>query len=88
MINKYNGKKYPDFITIDAKGVDQIILKSIDYSTNFPIVICVETISFSTQGKGIKNEHLIEFIKSNGYLLYADTYNNSIFVKEAVWEKD
>jgi FkbM family methyltransferase len=87
MISKYFNKKYPDFITIDAEGVDEIILKSIDYSTNYPIVICVETISFSNHGKGIKNEHLIEFIKSNGYLLYADTYINSIFVKETVWTK-
>ena len=88
ILEKYLNNKFPELLTIDAEGVDEIILKSIDYSLNFPIVICVETISFSNVGKGVKNLDLIEFIKSNGYLLYADTYINSIFVKEDIWKRD
>jgi FkbM family methyltransferase len=79
--------KFPDFLTIDAEGVDEIVLKSIDFETNFPIVISVETISFSNTGKGEKNHDLIAFIQSRGYLLYADTYINSIFVRKERWER-
>lgn len=79
--------KFPDFLTIDAEGIDDIVLRSIDFEYNFPIVICVETISFSNSGKGMKNHELIAFIQSNGYILYADTYINSIFVRKERWER-
>jgi FkbM family methyltransferase len=79
--------KFPDFLTIDAEGVDDIVLKSIDFDNNFPTVICVETISFSKTGRGVKNQDLIGFVQSKGYLLYADTYINSIFVRRERWER-
>jgi len=87
ILGEYFNNKFPELLTIDAEGVDEIVIKSIDYSNNFPIVICVETISFSNEGRGVKDINLINYIKSNGYLLYADTYINSIFVKENVWKK-
>jgi FkbM family methyltransferase len=85
ILEKYADNKFPDLLTIDAEGIDELVLKSIDFETNFPIVICTETISFSNTGNGIKNVELIEFIKSNGYILYADTYINSIFVRKDRW---
>lgn len=72
--------KFPDLLTLDAEGVDEIILESIDYSKDKPKVICVETLSYSREGKGKKNHKLIEFIQSKNYILFADTYINSIFV--------
>lgn len=82
-----NNGVFPEFLNIDAEGVDEIILKEIDYEKNFPIVICVETISFSTSGNGIKNGSLIKFLEDKGYLVFADTYINTIFVRENVWRK-
>ncbi len=78
---------FPQFLNIDAEGVDELIIKSLNFEKNFPIVICIETISFSTKGDGKKNEDIINFIIEKGYLLYADTYINSIFVKEELWRK-
>ena len=75
-------------MSVDAEGVDEIIIKSIDFDRNFPIVICIETISFSTSGNGIKNMDLINYIVNNGYLHYADTNINSIFVRESFWRKN
>ena len=46
ILAQYSNNKFPNFLTIDAEGVDELILKSIDFKTNFPIVICVETLSF------------------------------------------
>ncbi|MET4083635.1 FkbM family methyltransferase [Pedobacter sp. UYP30] len=80
-----NNGLFPDFLSLDAEGIDELVIKSIDYS-NKPKVICVETLSFSSSGKGIKNEELIKFVEENDYLLYADTYINSIFVSKDIWE--
>jgi FkbM family methyltransferase len=87
VLTEYCNGQCPEFLTIDAEGVDEVVLKSLDLARNFPIVICVETISFSNTGKGEKNHALIDFIRSQGYLLYADTYINSIFVRKEKWEK-
>lgn len=78
---------FPQFLTIDAEGVDELIIKEIDFENNYPIVICIETISFSTSGNGIKNTDLIEYIESKGYLPYADTNINTIFVRKNLWRK-
>lgn len=85
IIHKYCNNSFPDFLSLDVEGMDEIILKSINYDKNSPIVICVETISFSENGNGIKNRTIIEFLESKGYLVYADTYINTIFVKKDKW---
>ncbi len=79
VIQRYSNNIFPDFLLIDAEGVDEIILKSIDYSRNFPKVICVETIDFST---GIERIGICDFLKSKGYIKYADTHINSIMVRK------
>ena len=87
VLSDYSEGVFPQFLSIDAEGVDEIIIKEIDFDKNFPIVICIETISFSTSGNGIKNKVLIEYIESMGYLVYADTNINTIFVKKEFWKK-
>jgi FkbM family methyltransferase len=88
VIQNYCGGKFPDFISIDVEGLDELIIKNIDYERNKPKVICIETISFSNTGMGIKNNQLINFIISKGYLLYADTNINSIFVLKDLWQRE
>lgn len=75
----------PDFISIDAEGIDDTVLKGLADNGILPKVICIETISFSTVGRGDKNTSLINDIISLGYLHYADTNINSIFVKRGLW---
>ena len=87
VIDEHNKGLFPHFLNIDAEGVDELIIKSLNFKENFPIVICIETLSFSTKGNGKKNKDIIDFIIEKGYLLYADTYINSIFVKEELWIK-
>ena len=85
VLDKHASGKMPDFLSIDAEGVDYDILTSIDFSKSRPPVICIETISYSRNGKGIKDTKLISYLTDRGYLLYADTNINSIFVDEKVW---
>jgi len=87
IIREHAGGVFPQFLNIDAEGVDELIINSIDFSNNYPLVICIETISFSTSGRGIKNTNLISKIENFGYLKYADTNINTIFVRKDLWEK-
>ncbi len=87
IIDEYNDGKFPHLLNVDAEGIDELIIKSIDYTSSYPLVICIETISFSTTGNGVKNASISNFLLSNGYMLCADTYINTIFVREDVWKK-
>lgn len=87
VINEFSNGIFPQFLSIDAEGIDELIIKSIDFDKNFPIIICIETISFSNSGNGLKNKELIKYIEQKGYLLYADTNINSIFVRESLWRR-
>lgn len=86
LLNSYNNGDCPDFMSIDAEGVDQIIVKDL-LVNNFarPLVVCIETISFSTTGNGNKNIEIIQMFEHNGYLNYADTNINTIFVRRDKW---
>jgi FkbM family methyltransferase len=89
ILKQYCNDGFPNLLTIDTEGVDELILNSIDFnSTNIPIVICIETISFSETGNGVKNRKIIEFLESKNYLYFADTNINSIFVHKSYWIKD
>jgi FkbM family methyltransferase len=85
IICEYCNGEFPDFLSLDVEGLELQILRKIDFVKNYPKVICVETISYSKKGDGQKEKKIIEYIEKNGYLLYADTYINTIFVKENLW---
>lgn len=77
--------KCPNVLFIDVEGLDYQILSSLNYDLYAPEVICIETISYETDGSGKKNNTIIEFLLSKNYMLYADTNINSIFVKKDFW---
>jgi len=76
-----------DILSMDVEGLDEALIRAIDFDRHKPLIICLETISYSATGHGVKNEDLIAFIKDKGYLLYADTNINSIFVLEHIWKR-
>jgi FkbM family methyltransferase len=83
VLRDYNHGRFPDFLTIDAEGIDEIIIKSIDFTQDCPLVICIETLSFSGTGKSSKNTKITDFLLKNGYMIYADTFINTIFLRES-----
>jgi hypothetical protein len=85
IIQNYCKGIFPDFLSLDVEGLDLKILQSINYEQSSPLIICVETISFSETGNGVKDIHIIQFLESKGYMVYADTYINTIFVKKDKW---
>ena len=87
IIEKYADHEFPKFLSLDVKGQDLMILQSIDYQASCPIVICVRTLMTSETGEEIKDEQIANFLSTQGYFIYADTYINTIFVKKNVWDQ-
>ena len=81
IIATYCGNRFTDFLSVDFLGMDNIILESINYETSSPIVICVKTMTFLPTGSTAKNTSIVKFLESKGYMVFADTYINTIFVK-------
>ncbi len=81
LIEKYNNGIFPDFLSLDAEGLDYEILNTIDFDNKAPKVICVETIEYSSDLSGKKEKEIIDFLVTKGYRVFADTFVNTIFEK-------
>lgn len=86
IMNKYVKGKVIDFISLDIEGMELPVLQTFDFHDFYPIVFCVETVSYSTNRQKEKRTDIIEFLKSKGYFVYADTYINTIFVRNDIWQ--
>jgi FkbM family methyltransferase len=85
IIEKYCNGIFPDFMSLDAEGMDFEILKSIDFDLSSPKVICVEAAEYSPIGAGKRRDELIDFLVGKGYYEYANTNLNAIMVKKDFW---
>jgi FkbM family methyltransferase len=85
IFEKYFNGHAPDFISIDVEGIDIDIIKSIDFIRYRPVVICVETLIFSDNRDAGKVPGISEFLSERGYIEYADTHINTIFVDRVRW---
>ncbi|MBS1966369.1 MAG: FkbM family methyltransferase [Chloroflexi bacterium SZAS-1] len=75
----------PYFLSIDIEGLELPILQELDFAALRPMVLCVETIEYTEDRTEQKRRDLIEFVQSKGYMIYADTYINTIFVDRQIW---
>lgn len=74
-----------DVISTDTEGFDLKIIKSINYKKHRPVVFCVETCGFN-MGKDKDGLDIIKFLTGQGYIVYADTFLNTIFVDREAME--
>ena len=74
----------PNFVSLDAEGVDVEILKSLDFDEFRPQVFCVETIVFDTQEK---TTEVSEFMQAQGYMIFGETHINTIYMDQRAWER-
>ncbi len=75
----------PNLLSLDVEGLDLPILLSLDFEHHAPDVVCVETLTYTEDRSERKITEIIEFMESRGYFVYADTYVNSIFVRQDKW---
>lgn len=80
-------EKKPNYVSLDIEGLDYDILESWDFDKLRPDVFCVETLTYTQNNTEEKIDDIINLMLSNGYVKYADTYLNTIFVSEAAWNK-
>ena len=87
VLAEHIGGKRIDLLSMDVEGLDDKLIMAWDFDLYKPLVICLETISYSATGRGTKNEEIIRYVIGKGYMLYADTNVNSIFVLENEWRR-
>jgi FkbM family methyltransferase len=76
-------KNPADIVSVDAEGYDFEILKSLDLKKYRPKIICAETLRFDESGKVQKQRDIIEYLEQSGYVIFADTNVNTIFLDKA-----
>lgn len=81
-----NFHHHPNLISLDVEGWDFLILDKFDFTRCRPEVFCLETLSYTDDNSERKLTEIIELMHLNGYLTYADTYINTIFVDRYSWE--
>jgi FkbM family methyltransferase len=74
----------PNLVSIDTEGMDLAILETFDFTTYRPEAFCIETI---TNIEARKMTEIIDFMGSKNYVVYADTFLNTIFVDQERWNR-
>ena len=80
-IIKDNFKNYPNFLSIDVEGLDYEVITSLDLEKYQIDIICIETLTYTENSQAEKSREIIEYMESKNYRVYADTYINTIFIK-------
>jgi FkbM family methyltransferase len=75
-----------NLVSMDVEGLELEILEAFDLQRYRPEVFCIETISYAINGAGVKSSELTEFMAASGYMVFADTFINTIFVDRCRWE--
>lgn len=78
-------KTCPNFVSLDVEGYDFDILKTFDFTAYRPEVFCLETIKYAQDNTEQKIPEIFDFMLSHGYMVYGDTYINTIFVDKVKW---
>jgi hypothetical protein len=75
-----------NLVSLDVEGLELEILESFDLQQYRPEVFCIETISYAIDGSGVKSSEVAKFMTARGYMVFADTHINTIFVDRSRWE--
>ena len=87
LIDQYCNARWPSLLCIDVEGYDDVIMDAIHFEhPNSPLVICAETAAYHPQGHGEKRTAYMQAIQQKGYVLWADTNLNSIFIRQDFWD--
>lgn len=77
----------PNLISLDIEGLDFQILKSLDFAKWRPEIFCIETLTYTEDKTEQKLNEIISFMLDQGYMVYGDTYINTIFVDRGAWAR-
>jgi hypothetical protein len=77
----------PDFLSLDVEGGDVAILRTMHDWPDRPTVVCAETLSFAELGTETKVGEVSSVLDGLGYIPYAETYINTVFVLKERWPR-
>lgn len=86
LLQKYFPDSRPVYVSLDVEGLDLQLLEAWDFSRWRPAIICVETLTYTQNKTASKVPEIFSVMERNGYIQYADTYINTIFVNQADWD--
>lgn len=86
VIKKYMNDTAPIIISLDVEGIEFEILKSIDFSKYKPYFFIIEMTEYSDKILSTKKLDVLEFMNKNNYVVVADTFVNSIFLRKDIFE--
>ena len=84
VIDEYCDGVFPDFMSLDTEGLDEMILSSLKDCPSLPKVICTETYEYGSSKNHIPE--VCKILEPLGYMLFLDNGLNSIFVQKDLWE--
>jgi len=76
----------PNFVSIDAEGLDLAILNTYDFDRHAPELFCIEAAEFCEDNIGPLRNEVFDLLNDRGYFLYASTYLNGLFVSRKHWQ--
>ncbi|HFD31211.1 MAG TPA: hypothetical protein ENJ28_00660 [Gammaproteobacteria bacterium] len=88
-INRIVGDHFsqcPNFVSLDTEGLDECILKSFNFSKYRPEIMCLECVDFSNHVEDATNLEITKLMEKQGYMAYASTHINTIFVDSEKWK--
>jgi FkbM family methyltransferase len=77
----------PDLLSLDVEGGDVAILRTMPDWPDRPTVVCAETLSFAELGTETKVDEVSSVLDGLGYVPYAETYINTVFVLKERWPR-
>lgn len=86
IIEEYFPLACPNIVSIDVEGLDFQIVKSFDFSKYRPEIFCIETLTYTEDNTERKLDDIIDYICAKDYLVFADTYINTILVDKQIWQ--
>lgn len=84
VIDKYLSGRV-NLISLDTEGTEVEIIESLNLTEYRPEVMCVETLTYSEDGSDVKIGDIVASVVARGYVAYADTHINTIFVEGQAW---
>ncbi len=77
------GKQDFDLVSIDVEGMERELLEALFNAGTFPRMLICETALYAPRlADATKCKDLVSWVQAKGYSVYADTFVNTIFIRE------
>lgn len=86
IIDQHCGGKFPEILCIDTEGLEDLILGQLAQMKSHPAIVCAESVEYAGDKFGRKKTELIDLMRKMDYSVYADTFINTIFLKNRYWK--